>query len=75
MYMMQYPGQKHWFGARDATLHAEFVDVQGGSGGEEARGWKTFALRLHALSHLVWTGQGRKAHPTAASRRCQVGFA
>ena len=57
VYMVQYPVQKHCFGARDATLHAGFVDVQEGSGRGGAE-METVAHGSRVLSRLEWTLQG-----------------
>ena len=55
VYMVQYPVQKHCFGARDATLHAGFVDVQEGTG----RRWRWRLLSMAHASNRVLCGQLR----------------
>ena len=66
--MIQYPDQKHCFGARDATLHAAFSVVQGGKE-ERRRGDEKLLPSAHA-SYRVLRGRVREVKRT---QRQQIG--
>ena len=63
IHMIQYPDQKHWFGARDATLHAAFSVVQGGGTEERRRGDEKLLPSAHA-SYRVLRGRVREVKRT-----------
>ena len=58
IHIIHYPDQKHWFWARDATLHAAFSVVQGGGAEERRRGNEKLLPSAHA-SYRVLRGRVR----------------